>query len=124
MLNVLGILAIISSITDTKVPNARCPRTVDGIMPMEYLNTEILDPSMGHVFLAETDAFQFYNLYALRKGFGIRIHKQVKNVAGAITTIDYVCSCEVCHSYCFIVRPLNYFFHIFHRCRSYILFFH
>jgi hypothetical protein len=68
----------------------------DVSIPMEYLSTEILDPFVGQIFLAETDAFRFYNLYALRHGFGIRIRKQVKNVAGTITSIEYVCSCEVC----------------------------
>ncbi|KAM0872854.1 hypothetical protein ACQ4PT_038449 [Festuca glaucescens] len=79
---------------DTHERNASTTRNADATMPMEYLSTEVLDPSRGQLFLAETDAFQFCNLYALRKGFGIRIHKQVKNVSGIINNIDYVCSCE------------------------------
>ena len=58
-----------------------------------------MDPFLGQVFHEDTDAFQVYNMYALRNGFGIRIRKQVKNIAGDTTYIEFVCSCEVCTTY-------------------------
>ena len=58
-----------------------------------------MDPFLGQVFHEDTDAFQFYNMYALRKEFRIRICKQVQNVASDTTYIEFVCSCEVCTTY-------------------------
>ena len=68
-------------------------------IPPEYCDATIMDPFLGQVFHEDTDGFQFYNMYALRNGFGIRIRKQVKNVAGDTTYIEFVWSCEVCTTY-------------------------
>ena len=79
-------------------------RTTLVTIPLEYCNAIIMDPFLGKVFNNETDAFQFYNMYALRKGFGIRIRKQVQNVAGDTTYIEFVCSCEVCTTYRLLLK--------------------
>ncbi|XP_062188636.1 uncharacterized protein LOC133891935 [Phragmites australis] len=46
-----------------------------------YSDPEIMVPRVGQAFKTDTDAFNFYNMYSIRMGFGIRHNKNRKNVA-------------------------------------------
>ncbi|KAL6598810.1 hypothetical protein ACP70R_046070 [Stipagrostis hirtigluma subsp. patula] len=44
-------------------------------LPEIYSDPKVLVPKVGQPFKTDTDAFNFYNIYSMRKGFGIRLNK-------------------------------------------------
>ncbi|XP_062180213.1 protein FAR1-RELATED SEQUENCE 5-like [Phragmites australis] len=61
-------------------------------LPENYSDPEIFVPRVGQGFKTDTDAFNFYNMYSIRMGFGIRHNKNRKNVAGEKTMQEMCCT--------------------------------
>ncbi|KAF2910465.1 hypothetical protein DAI22_11g101950 [Oryza sativa Japonica Group] len=61
-------------------------------IPLEYADANILAPALGQRFKTERDAFNFYNVYAVSKGFGIRLNKERLNVNKQRTMRQICCS--------------------------------
>ncbi|BAT01665.1 Os07g0504400 [Oryza sativa Japonica Group] len=61
-------------------------------IPPEYADPNILAPALGQRFKTERDTFNFYNVYAISKGFGIRLNKERLNVNKQRTMRQICCS--------------------------------
>jgi hypothetical protein len=64
-------------------------------IPLEYADANILAPALGQKFKTERDTFNFYNVYAVSKGFGIRLNKERLNVNKQRTMRLICCSHQV-----------------------------
>ncbi|KAF2907718.1 hypothetical protein DAI22_12g119566 [Oryza sativa Japonica Group] len=62
------------------------------VIPPEYADPQILTPMLGQRFKTERDAYNFYNVYAVSKGFGIRLDKDRKNTKKQRTMRQICCS--------------------------------
>lgn len=69
------------------------------VIPPEYADPQILTPMLGQRFKTERDAYNFYNVYAVSKGFGIRLDKDRKNTKKQRTMRQICCSHQV-HTLC------------------------
>ena len=61
-------------------------------IPSEYADPEVMMPTQGQSFKTERDAYNLYNLYAVRMGFGIRLNKFRNNKNGHKTMQEFCCS--------------------------------
>ncbi|BAS88739.1 Os04g0354200 [Oryza sativa Japonica Group] len=62
------------------------------VIPPEYADPQILTPMLGQRFKTERDAYNFYNVYAVSKGFGIRLDKDRMNTEKQRTMRQICCS--------------------------------
>ncbi|KAB8095332.1 hypothetical protein EE612_023303 [Oryza sativa] len=62
------------------------------VIPPEYADPQILTPMLGQRFKTERDAYNFYNVYAVSKGFGIRLDKDRMNTKKQRTMRQICCS--------------------------------
>lgn len=67
----------------------------DEEIPLEYSDPRIVEPKLGQLFIEESDAYSFYNLYARFHGFGIRRHKKREKKDSVKTMQEYCCVCQV-----------------------------
>ncbi|KAF0921550.1 hypothetical protein E2562_009291 [Oryza meyeriana var. granulata] len=74
----------------TVVDNVDCIADI----PREYANPLILAPVVGQSFKTERDVFNFY-VYAVSKGFGIRLSKDRLNSDKNKTMREICCSHEI-----------------------------
>ncbi|KAL6903740.1 hypothetical protein ACP4OV_004553 [Aristida adscensionis] len=61
-------------------------------LPENYSDPEIMVPKVGQCFKTDTDAYNLYNIYSLRQGFGIRLNKCRLNVAEKKTMQEMCCT--------------------------------
>ncbi|KAJ4811762.1 Protein FAR1-RELATED SEQUENCE 5 [Rhynchospora pubera] len=82
-------MVIISDVDEGENENNSSQEFEDETDPHEAL--EFL-PFVGKVFSTPDDAFDFYNDYALLKGFSIRRRSHYKSKAGDVSSILFTCS--------------------------------
>lgn len=64
------------------------------ISGQDTLNNSLMEPKVGMLFNSEEQVFDFYNLYAKRKGFSVRKGHLSRRKDGSIRDRHYLCSNE------------------------------